>query len=138
MTFVEEYDDAGGLGDVCKGFDVVMFEGADLVVGLFGGEGGFVLCACKHVRRCSLDISIDRKSYNLNFIIIRSITFSIGSGGLGNGLLFFFFLGGGAGAAGEAAAASSCSSSSSSAAASSSSSSSSSAEDGTFPNNSSI
>ena len=123
MTFVEEYDDAGGLGDVCKGFDVVMFEGADLVVGLFGGEGGFVLCACKHVRRCSLDISIDRKSYNLNFIIIRSITFSIGSGGLCNGLLFFFFLGGGAGAA---------------AAASSSSSSSSSDEDGTFPNNSSI
>lgn len=120
MTFVEEYDDAGGLGDVCKGFDVVMFEGADLVVGLFGGEGGFVLCACKHVRRCSLDISIDRKSYNLNFIIIRSITFSIGSGGLGNGLLFFFFLGGGAGAAAAADEAAA------------------SAEDGTFPNNSSI
>ena len=65
MPFVEEDDDAGGLGDVCKGFDVVMFEGADLVVGLFGGKGGFVLCACEHVRRCFLDISIDRKSYNL-------------------------------------------------------------------------
>ena len=68
MSFVEEDDDAGGLGDVCKGFDVVMFEGADLVVGLFGGKGGFVLCACEHLRMY-VDISIDRKSYNLFYVI---------------------------------------------------------------------
>ena len=49
LTFVEEDDDAGGLGDVCKGFDVVMFEFSDLIVGLFGGEGCFVFGACEHL-----------------------------------------------------------------------------------------
>ena len=49
LTFVQEDDDAGGFGDVCKGFDVVMFEFTDLIVGLFGGEGCFVFGACEHL-----------------------------------------------------------------------------------------
>ena len=49
LTFVEEHDNAGGFGDVCKGFDVVMFEGADLIVGLFGGEGCFVFGVFEHL-----------------------------------------------------------------------------------------